>query len=296
MNVLISKVQYSNYDIGEFRDEEPRTLAATIDLIRDYPWWQYRIYSDPALTGPSVTIKNNCNNYLKITIYGGVKFAIFLLSSGKLFLYNLHDVNSIEEVYQVVQLFFDEKLDIKKAKRSYISLFPKRHFVTNPYIYKATIFRLFFLSWIYLFLFAYALFNDWLAIILPVSSLPIRLLIFTIVSAVTFYFLNCLLIIFNKYRKCKNTSLQIAYGNPEFVFSENGVINTYLKNDVRKVIIHLARNDRGPKSEFCLTEVYLNDGAYLKFNHMILSGSSFLSNFKKPPQHTIMKDLTLQLL
>ena len=61
---FISKLQYKNYEKGEFSDEKVRGLDETIQLIKNFPWTKQRGV-DVQLTGPSVTIQNEYAEYLK---------------------------------------------------------------------------------------------------------------------------------------------------------------------------------------------------------------------------------------
>ena len=66
---LISKIQYHNFEAGEFIDRKERSYEDTISLIKAFPWATERNGLKVDLTNPSITIENSYNEFLKLALY-----------------------------------------------------------------------------------------------------------------------------------------------------------------------------------------------------------------------------------
>ena len=66
MTRLISKVQYKNFEAGEFVEVCERTFNETTELIEKFPWTDQRDKIVIDLTNPSITIEGKNNDFLKL--------------------------------------------------------------------------------------------------------------------------------------------------------------------------------------------------------------------------------------
>ena len=69
MRLLNVKVQYKNFEAGEFVDEKERTYEEAIGLIRKFPWNQQRENLQVSLTNSSITLDLDKKSYLKLVPY-----------------------------------------------------------------------------------------------------------------------------------------------------------------------------------------------------------------------------------
>lgn len=70
------KLQYKDYEEGEYISAMPRTAEATVQLINSYNWDEQRDHLAIGLTNPSVTIEGLDNDYLKLSPWYNGKFVL----------------------------------------------------------------------------------------------------------------------------------------------------------------------------------------------------------------------------
>lgn len=113
METLISKLQYKNYERGEFSNSEMRTAEETIQLIKDYPWDEQRQLASVELTCPSVTIEHYTGKFLKIGPYFGGKFCLYLSDGRKI---SEKIVQHLEDSFEIINDFYCKGLYINLSK------------------------------------------------------------------------------------------------------------------------------------------------------------------------------------
>ena len=69
MTALVTKIQYNNFETGEFSEVRERTYEETVDLIEHFPWNKQREKLVIDLTNPSVTIEGGDNDFLKFAVF-----------------------------------------------------------------------------------------------------------------------------------------------------------------------------------------------------------------------------------
>ena len=77
ITVLNSKVQYANFEIGEFSEERERTFEELVELIEHFPWEEQRESIAIDLTNPSITIQRKNDSFLKLSLYYNGKFVLY---------------------------------------------------------------------------------------------------------------------------------------------------------------------------------------------------------------------------
>ena len=105
---LIAKLQYKNFEPGEFTDQQNRTYEQTIALIEAFPWEQQREHVHIGLTNPSVTVEGEYHHFIKLTVYYQGSFVLYYLNADNhLYLKSFSDYHL---AYPYLQSFFEDGL------------------------------------------------------------------------------------------------------------------------------------------------------------------------------------------
>lgn len=132
---MISKLQYNNYETGEFSEEKERSQEEITSLVHNFPWEKQRDYFVVGLTCPSVTIEDNEGNYLKLALYYHGKFIVYYYTANNK-LYS-HSVIHIEDFTPFISDFISNNVDLNSIKKEdYLGINNLKHFATNDFEYK----------------------------------------------------------------------------------------------------------------------------------------------------------------
>ena len=277
MPEFISKLQHKTYEKGEFSDEQVRNLDETIELIKSFPWDTERTLTDVQLTGPSITIRDEDINYLKVGLYFNGKYCLYYLDRDN-HLYEYH-APDITDACKIVTDFFAGQLDLENFEKHFFNIGNQAHFVTNYFEYREKVWRILLLNILTLI---YGIFFICISTGLIKSNQPTGLSFMIILFAGLFLFL--LGRIFYNAIINRNNYLQISRGNDLFKFGYNEKnIQTYSKKDIDKVVIYESRGNRNPNL-VCMYEIYFKDGNVIKFSNMLISDMALKSKF---PDFTI---------
>jgi hypothetical protein len=275
MSAFISKLQYKNYEPGEFTDEQARTLEETLQLIKDYPWERERYLAEVEPTCPSVTVMNELGEYLKLGPYFNHKYCLYFLDAGH-HLYEMH-VPVLDEACTVVTSFFEGTLPLKQFEKHTFSIGAAKHFITNEFKYALPLYS-------YKMYFAF--------------SLPVLLL--SIIFILNNYFINssnlpsspvwgiCLLaaymigylfVLENRlsYFGRKNSVLYISRGKNDFSYGPANDEQQYKKSDIVSIYITIYSNRSIDRT--AVEYIEFKDGTKLKINPSILGGHTLLKKF-----------------
>lgn len=268
MPQFISKLQHNTYEKGEFSDEQPRTLEETILLIKTFPWDEERPLTDIQLTGPSVTIKNENEEYLKVGLYFNGKFCLYFLDYGN-HVYEYH-ASDMGTACSLVTDYFNATLDLQKFDKHLIDIGASKHFESKSFDY--TVNRTNF-YWNFSLIMVLMLLMIPLTLLIIIKGAPILLSIFFI-----FFTLLMFTLIYNvlkTYSKSKNMFLHLSKGNNTFQFGDNGDINTYNKADIKAISIsNVSRNQKSP-----IYNITFKDDSFIRFPGLLIPYSDFLSKF-----------------
>lgn len=138
MKTLVTKIQYKNFEPGEFVDEQKRTYEETIGLIENYPWSIQREKFMIDLTNPSVTIEGDNGDYLKLAVYYNQKYVLLYLNKEqRLF---SRSFSTLQDGYAYVKCFFEQPVfDLAGFKKESTWMQNNgRHFVTQDFRYEVT--------------------------------------------------------------------------------------------------------------------------------------------------------------
>lgn len=136
MKTLVTKIQYKNFEPGEFVDEQKRTYEETIRLIEEYPWNIQKEKFMGGLTNPSVTIEGCNDDYLKLAVFYNQKYVLLYLDNNQR-IFSL-SFKSLQEGYAYIKYFFEQpEFDLTGFKKESI-WFEKnlKHFVTQDFRYE----------------------------------------------------------------------------------------------------------------------------------------------------------------
>ncbi|QES89491.1 hypothetical protein [Rhizosphaericola mali] len=275
---MISKLQYNNYETGEFSEEKERSQEEIISLVHNFPWEKQRDYFVVGLTSPSVTIEDNEGNYLKLALYYHGKFIIYYrTTANKLY---THTATNIEEFKSILLDFTSKKIDSNSFKNeNYLSIDSSKHFVTNDFLYrlssKRNLIYFFFRTGTgfivipFLLLLIKAVNNA--KTFAPIIFLSIVFLIF--VGLPLFFFLNY-------YIYSKNWNLIISRGNEYFYFGLKSDMKQYAKKDIEKVKVYGSSNGRTPLAGFSLIKIILKNGEELIVPNILIDENTLIKKFK----------------
>jgi hypothetical protein len=271
---FISKLQYKNYERGEYSDEKVRNLEETIQLIKNFPWDEQR-GSDVQLTGPSVTIMDEYGNYLKAGLYFNGKFCLYYFDVDH-HLYEYHG-SGLEEVYDIVTSFFNGEINLQKFEKNVLTIGSKKHFEDGSFAYSVNPFWFYFRVFYSVILLSVLIIS---VIIIVVTDSPLiaELIVLPIVLfiAVTAFF--SIIMQIKYYWKCKNMILNISAGANIFQFGTPDNMTDYNKKDISVINIYGRVSSRGTPV-LNVIEVNFIDGSKIKFPGFLIDPMVFLTKF-----------------
>jgi hypothetical protein len=274
MPEFISKVQHKTYEKGEFSDEKVRDLDATILLIKNFPYNAERTLTSVELTGPSVTIRDEDMNYMKVGLYFNGKYCVYYLDRDD-HLYEYH-APEIDDACNMVRDFFNGQLDLSKFEKHFFNIGNQAHFVNKTFVYSIN------KVWITLcFLFIYSL-----AIIVVGGSIGI--IIIKLYWVMLFYifldilYLQAIYFMTMVFIKARNMSLEISSGKDGFLFGNAENMASYNKENIEAINVYgsTVRSSR----IFNIMDIVFKNGSVITVPGMIIDPLTFALKF--PTQKT----------
>jgi hypothetical protein len=134
-NQLLVKVQFKNFEPGEFTDRQNRTYEETIRLIEDFPWEEQRDHLQVSLTNPSVTVEGEHHHFIKLALYYHDNFILYYLDdSGHLY---TKSFSQLRLAYPYLHSFFaDSFVDTSELELQHLWLGGKSiHFLDKDFRY-----------------------------------------------------------------------------------------------------------------------------------------------------------------
>lgn len=267
---LVSKVQFNNFEKGEFVDVVGRTYDETIRLIEDFPWDKQRAKLEITLTNPSITIEGRNSTYLKLAVYFNSKFVLYFLNE-KDELFSKSFFNR-EDAYSYINCFFECRIKLEDFKKEYTWLRQTRqHFISQDFKYYVTP------KSTYRFLLSSSGVNLLFGIVYLISipfisfnkigmggEIIIALIAFLIGGGLNLIFF------FNYYYYARNKMLIMSKGNDVFYFGQKQRPEQFSKHEISKVITYKDANPRSPLSQFALVHLMMKDGRKLRVPNIFL--------------------------
>ena len=234
MPELISKLQYKNYEKGEYTGEKARGLEETLQLVKTFPWQQQR-GTDIQLTGPSVTLLDDSGNYLKVGLYFGDKFCIYYFT-GDHHLYEYH-VATYDEIAAVVTDFFEGRIETQKFERNRLVFQPATHFEDAVFCYQVKA-GVFYGRLVLLIVLALLLIGDGCGMMFITGPLPVKIILPAVVLALVSLLGYQQYRAFQYYHRSKSLFLKLSAGSTTFSFGEGENIREYNKPDIAEINIY----------------------------------------------------------
>jgi len=134
---LRCKMQYKNFETGEFTDTGERTAEEALEIIRQFPWEQQREHLVISLTNPSVTIEGTDKDFLKLALYYNDKFVLhYCNAAGELW---TKAFVRLADSFPLIGSFFEKQPFNTDGFRKEYTLFQnnKQHFISQDFHYEA---------------------------------------------------------------------------------------------------------------------------------------------------------------
>ena len=131
---LFVKIQYHNFEPGEFVDNQKLSFEDTVPVIRSFPWEEERTKLKVSLTNPSITFQTDNNLFLKLALYYHKKFILYFYDGMSLY---THSFFKLDDSFTLIEYFFihadidrsQYKLERARAKKLNI------HFLSQDFVY-----------------------------------------------------------------------------------------------------------------------------------------------------------------
>ena len=281
---MLTKIQYNNYEPGEFTDMEERTVEEAILLIESFPWDQQREHFSIGLTGPSVTIESIDHQYLKLIPWYHGKFILQYFNALKQ-LYS-HSFNSPPDAIPFIRCFFDSPSLDTTAFRHETTWFsnPAGHFRTRDFQYS--------LSWrrilpvvLLLVVFLWPLLTmSFLG--LEVPSFGHFLLLIPAVFCV--YYLRLISVIVNHYRASEGKVLILSKGKDDFAYGPANDPIPLRKQDIRSIVTY-GRVNRGGYPSWTKVKITFKDGRSIDISCLLIEHDKLIGKFPGRTSSVIKK-------
>jgi hypothetical protein len=285
MDKLLVKVQYKDYETGEFSDIKLRTASETIELIKQYPWNEQRHLFSVGLTCPSVTIEQAAGSFLKIGPYFNGKFCLYYFNKATQVSYKA--IKDLADSFEAVVDFYNEKIPAADLEKSAWTRNPKKHFTTATFAYTVTRKRI--LTYvlypaILLVLFPLLLFTqgftNW-QMFTNLYGLALLVGILMLLNGGNVY------LFFNYYFYSRNLYLQLSKGHPTFFFGTKEVYRKYSKADIKVAKFFNHQGTKNLWSDNYVFEITFTNGEVIRFPSLLIDAT--LLQDKLPEQVIEMK-------
>lgn len=271
MNKLTSKVQYKNFEAGEFVEIKERDYEETIQIIESFPWENQRDKIVIDLTNPSVTIEGRNNDYLKCAVFFNQKYVLHYLNASQT-LFTRSFINLKDSFEHINKFFLQSQFDTNQFKKENTWLQHNlKHFVTQDFKYWVTpkSARSYLLSTSGIN-FCLSIFCVILLFSKGLNSINIAalILIFTVMFLIGGGL--HLILFFKYYGYVKDKILIMSKGNDTFYFGTNDNLIRYDKRNIRQFTSIRSRGSRNQFSGFAIVEIEFKDGTVLKIPNLLV--------------------------
>ena len=271
MTRLTSKIQYKNFEIGEFIEEKERTFEEIMELIERFPWELQREKIVIDLTNPSVTIQGKNNDYLKIALFYNGKFVLrYFDQQQTLYTKSISEVtDSYKYIRDYIATSVFDTTDFKKEN----TLFQDnaKHFISQKFNYEVTpssackfLLSTSGINLIFtVIVIAFFSFNHAIEISVLSASI-VLLLIFFIGGGLN------LILFFQYYLYTNGKILIMSKGNEIFYFGNKENPTKYNKTEITQFTISRIRNSKHTLSNFAVVKIELTNGFELEIPNILV--------------------------
>ena len=279
---LVSKIQYKNYEPGEFTEEKERTYEDTIHLIENFPWQQQRDHLIVSPTGPSITIESGLGEYLKLAPYYEGKFVLYYLdATGNLY---TKSFPTYQGSFPLIQSFFEQRLTTGELKLEQHWPHGKLiHFRDMDFHYSPKVPGILITIALFAALCLFLLTSVWgllLTRVLPKPQVYIVPLIFFLL--LSFLLVRIALLI--NYYLARNKSLVLSGGNDIFYYGPAGNQQQFDKKDIREIVVYGSGSRRLEIDGFIRVEMQSVTTPFIYIPYMVLHKSQLLHKLAGYPQ------------
>ena len=268
---LTSKIQYKDFEIGEFTEEKKRSFDEVAELIEQFPWETQRENIVIDLTNPSITVQGKNNDYLKLALFYNGKFVLHYFDQGQA-LYTKSFLE-IEQSYQFIKRYFESPIfdpgDFKKENTIFQNNL--KHFFSQSFHYTVTP------KSARKFLFSTSGINLILTVFIIASAPFIKNIELTVLSILIIFMLVFLLggginliLFFQYYLYAKNKILTMSKGNEIFYFGDKENPIKYNKTQILRYTTIRIRNSKHTISNFALVIIVLKNGGEIRVPNILL--------------------------
>jgi hypothetical protein len=270
MTLLISSIQYKNFEIGEFTEQRERNFKETLEIINQFPWETQRENISISITNPSVTIQGKNGDYLKLALFYGGKFVLYYFDKdAKLY---TKSFSILSDAYQYIGNYFDSPVFDKSGFKKENTLFQKnlKHFLKQDFRYELTpkSIRNYFLlncgmnlvlgaGFIFLIFFRYEQLQA-LGVILMIGA------IFFIGGGIN------LVVFFSHYLHARGKVLIMSKGNEMFFFGNKENPDRYKKADIIRITISKLKDRKHAITGFAVVTLELSSGKSIDIPNILL--------------------------
>lgn len=270
MSVLVTKIQFNNFETGEFIEVSKRTYEETVDLIEHFPWNNQRDKLVIDLTNPSVTIEGRNNDFLKLAVFYNGKYVLHYLNADQVLF--TKSFEEIKDSYPYINNYFSSTFDTTDFKKE-ITWFQHnlKHFVSQNFNYMLS------LTSVRKYLFSTSGMNLTVSVIFILFFAfngfgrinGVALIFISLWLFVFWGWLN-LILFFNYYFYARSKLLIMSKGNDIFYY---GDINSPLKYDKKDIVHYTVKRGRGSRNVlngFALIMIELKDGTLLTVPNILV--------------------------
>ncbi|WP_126248349.1 hypothetical protein [Chitinophaga rhizosphaerae] len=294
MTQLVSKVQYKNFEVGEFVDIGERSFEETIALINSFPWKAERENIQISLTNPSITIEGKHNDFLKLSVYYQQKFILHYFDGNQTLLKK--SFTRLQDAFPFIQTFFGQApFDPAGFRKENTWLQSNlKHFVTQDFRYfltpKSIRKYLWSKCWMSLPIFM-GVFYMWV----KTWSHPIDIGIWVYIF-IMFFFVGGgvhLIFFFTYLKYAKGKILVMSRANDVFYYGEIDNPVKYDKKDLLECTIKIVNGSRNPYNAFAVVKLELKDGTIILIPNILVD---HLEMVHKLNAHKVVYDYGLPFI
>lgn len=267
MKTLVTKLQYKNFEPGEFVEVQERTYEETIGLIEDYPWDIQREKFIIDLTNPSVTIEGRNGDYLKLAVFYNQKYVLLYLNKDqRLF---SRSFSTLQDGYAYIKSFFEQPVfDLTGFKKETTLLQNNvKHFATQDFRYELTV-QSVKKYWLSAKVFHIMVPMTFLIILVGVARNVIVLLWPGIIAI--WGVVMPLRLFFSYYNYVKDKILIMSKANDTFYFGSVDNMVKYDKKDILKCTIVKSRGPRSIYKGYAVVKIEFKNGTLLSIPNLLI--------------------------
>ena len=264
---LFIKIQYHNFEPGEFVYNRKLSYEETVPVIRSFPWEEERTKLRVSLTNPSITFQTDGNLFLKLALYYNKKFILYFYDGMNLY---THSFSELEDSFTLIEYFFVHS-DIDRSQYKLERAGGKKlniHFLSQDFVYSTANKSFFQLMeyWTRTLLIFDVVAGIYLVIRYGLSTTNIFLVLFLIfiLGGIN------LIIHINYFLNSRNEKLVLSQGSDSFLFGKSETPTKYFKKDIHQIIIEKNTSSGCPWNGYTLTCIEMKDGEVLPVSSIFL--------------------------